>query len=212
MIPAIGRTMTTGTETDTVPGETQTLLLAPPQRETATSAGVDDLADARAEARRWSPNTRRAYVAGWKGFTSWCLENRRPGRPAAPSDVGRYLEHLVGTEGKKMATARMRQAAIAAAHRLGGQEDPTTRPLVKATMKRLAREYGNPRKQAKGLTSKALAEDTYTLMACTLGGVHPRAGQHEHGLGKGGNRGGHPPSFSGTRRNSRGSCRLARVN
>ena len=51
-----------------------------------------------------------------------------------------------------MATARMRLAAIAAAHRLGGHEDPTTRPLVKATMKRLAREYGKPRKQAKGLT------------------------------------------------------------
>ena len=52
-----------------------------------------------------------------------------------------------------MATARMLLAAIAAAHRLGGHEDPTTRPLVKATMKRLAREYGKPRKQAKGLTT-----------------------------------------------------------
>ena len=36
-------------------------------------------------------------------------------------------------------------------------------------MKRLAREYGKPRKQAKGLTSEALAEGTYTFMACTLG-------------------------------------------
>ena len=61
------------------------------------------------------------------------------------------------TEGKTLATARMRLAAIAAAHRLGGHEDPTTRPLVKATTKRLAKEYGNPRKHAKGLTSDALA-------------------------------------------------------
>ena len=68
-----------------------------------------------------------------------------------------------------MAAARMRLAAIAAAHRLGGQEDPITRLLVKATTKRLAREYGKPRKQTKGLTSKALAVDTYTFMACTLG-------------------------------------------
>ena len=30
-------------------------------------------------------------------------------------------------------------------------------PLVKATVKRLAREYGKPKKQAKGLTSDALA-------------------------------------------------------
>ena len=55
------------------------------------------------------------------------------------ADVGRYLELLVETEGKTMATKRMRLVAIAAAHRLGGHEDPTTRPLVKATMKRLAR-------------------------------------------------------------------------
>ncbi len=62
-------------------------------------------------------------------------------RPAGSfsADVGRYLTHLVDTEGKTIATARMRLAAIAAAHRLGGHEDPTTRPLVKATMKRLAR-------------------------------------------------------------------------
>ena len=64
-------------------------------------------------------------------------------------------------------------AAIAAAHRLGGHEDPTTRPLVKATMKRLPREYGKPRKRAKGLTSEALAEDRYTFMACALGASTP---------------------------------------
>ena len=61
------------------------------------------------------------------------------------------------TEGKTLSTARLYLAAIAAAHRLGGHEDPTSRPLVKATLKRLAREYGKPRKQAKGLTSEALA-------------------------------------------------------
>ena len=60
------------------------------------------------------------------------------------------------TEGKTLATARMRLAAIAAAHRLGGAQDPTSQPLVKATMKRLAKEYGKPRKQAKGLTNEVL--------------------------------------------------------
>ena len=63
----------------------------------------------------------------------------------------------------------MRLAAMEAAHRLGAHEDPATRPPVKATTKRLAREYGKPWKQAKGLTSEALAEDTYTFMACTPG-------------------------------------------
>ena len=42
-------------------------------------------------------------------------------------------------------------------HRLGGFPDPTSRPLVKSRLKRLAREYGKPRRQAKGLASDALA-------------------------------------------------------
>ena len=71
----------------------------------------------------------------------------------------------MGTEGRTLATARMR---------LGGHGDPTTRPLVKATMKRLVREYEKPRKQAKGLTSEALAENTHTFMACTLGPSIPQ--------------------------------------
>ena len=149
--------MTIGAEMETGSGETSALPLEAPEGAPTTSADVDLLADARAEARSWSPNTRRAYVAGWKDFTSWCFENRCAGLPSAPADVGRYLEHLVETENRTLATARLRLAAIAAAHRLGGHEDPTTRPLVKATMKRLAREYGKPRKQAKGLTSEALA-------------------------------------------------------
>ena len=114
-------------------------------------------ADARAEVLSWAPNTRKAYVAGWTDFTNWCLEHCCPGLPADPADVGRYLEHLVKEKGKAMATARLRLAAIAAAHRLGKHPDPITSPLVKATFKRLAREHGKPRKQAKGLTAEALA-------------------------------------------------------
>ena len=91
MIPAIERTMTTGTEVETVPRETSALLLTPPEGTPTTPADVDVLADARAEARSWAPNTRRAYVAGWRDFTSWCFENRCAGLPAVPSDVTRYL-------------------------------------------------------------------------------------------------------------------------
>ena len=142
--------MTTGTEQQLIPALAERV-----PRE--TPAVADALADARGEAGSWAPNTRRAYVAGWKHFTSWCLENRCPGLPSASADVGRYLEHLVGTEGKTLATARLCLVAIAAAHRLAGHEDPTSRPLVKATMKRLAREHGKPRKQAKELSKEDLA-------------------------------------------------------
>ena len=61
------------------------------------------------------------------------------------------------TRGKALTTARNRLAAIAAAHRLGKHPDPVNDPLVKATLKRLGREYGKPRKQANSLTSEALA-------------------------------------------------------
>ena len=149
--------MTMETEAQTVPRETPELLPAPPEGAPTSPDGVDVLADARAEALSWSPNTRRAYVAGWNHFTSWCIEHRCAGLPSAAADVGRYIEHLVEMEGKTLATARLRLAAIAAAHRLGGHPDPTARPLVKATMKRLGREYGKPRKQANGLTNERLA-------------------------------------------------------
>ena len=134
------------------------IILSPPENVPwGTPADVEISPDARAEAGSWAPSTKRVYVAGWKHFTSWCIDNRCPGLPSAPADVGRYLEHLVEIEGKTLATARLYLAAIAAAHRLGGHENTTSRPLVKATFKRLAREYGKPRKQAKGLTSEALA-------------------------------------------------------
>ena len=152
--------MTTGTEVahvQTVSRETPALPLTLPDGAPATPAGVDVLADARAEARSWSPNTRRAYVAGWNHFTNWCIEHQCVGLPSVATDVGRYIEHLVETEGKTLATVRLRLAAIAAAHHLGGHPDLTSRPLVQATMKRLAREYGKPKKQAKGLNSDALA-------------------------------------------------------
>ena len=106
---------------------------------------------------RWAPNTRKAYVPGWNGFTIWCIENRCPGLPSSPADVGRYLEHLVETEGQSLPTARTRLAAIAAAHRLGRHPDPGADPLVEATLKRLAREYVRLRRHAKGLTAVALA-------------------------------------------------------
>ena len=141
--------MATRTEMETVPRETQALILAPPDGAYSTPVA----ADARAEALSWSPNTRRAYVASWKDFTSWCLENRCAGLPATPSDVGLYLEHLLQVEGRALGTARLRLAAIAAAHRLSKHPDPTSNPLVKATMKRLTREHGNPGQQAKGLTT-----------------------------------------------------------
>ena len=112
---------------NTVPRETPVLRLTPSKEASPTSADIDLLA----EARSWAPSTRRVYVVGWKHFTGWCFENRCPGLPSVPANVGRYIEHLVETEVRTMATARLYLATIAAAHRLSGHPDPTSRPLVR---------------------------------------------------------------------------------
>ena len=97
--------MTTGTELETVSRETPALPLTLPDGAPATPAGVDFLADARAEARSWSPNTRRAYVAGWNHFTSWCIEHRCAG-PAVSCGRRRPLHRAPGGNGRQDAGHR----------------------------------------------------------------------------------------------------------
>ena len=48
-----------------------------------------------------------------------------------------------------MTTARSRLAAIAAAHSLDLHPNPTSRPLVKASLKCLAKERGRPRNRLR---------------------------------------------------------------
>ena len=60
MTARMGTAVTPGTEMETVPRETPALLLTPPEGAPTSPADVDVLADARAEARSWAPNTRRS--------------------------------------------------------------------------------------------------------------------------------------------------------
>ena len=92
---------------------------------------------ARAEALSWAPNTRKACVAGWKDFTGWCIDDRRPGMPASPADVGRYLELTVEKGRKSLTTVRLR---------LSKHPGPVSDSIVKGMLERLARGYDNPRK------------------------------------------------------------------
>ena len=70
MIPAIGRTMTTGAEMETVSPENA----GAPSYASGGSAHHTGrrrrLGRRKGETRSWSPNTRRTYVAGWNDFTS----------------------------------------------------------------------------------------------------------------------------------------------
>ena len=54
----------------------ETVALIPSSAEGAPNEAAD--AGAKAEALSWAPNTRLAYIAGWKDFTGRSLENRCP--------------------------------------------------------------------------------------------------------------------------------------
>ena len=56
---------------------------------------------------------------------------------------------MMETEGRMMTTARTRLAAIAAKHSLDLHPNPTSRPLVKASLKCLAKERGRPRNRLR---------------------------------------------------------------
>ena len=132
MTSTIGRTMTTGAETETVPRESPTLLPTPPE----------------------------GAPPHWPASTPWPTPGRRPAagisNAGAPAAIGRGRQRPFpgapdGDGGEDDSHRAHAPSSDPLAHRLGRHADSTTRSLVKATMKRLASEYGKPRKQAKGL-------------------------------------------------------------
>ena len=113
--------------------------------------------EAQAQRDAWAPSTLRTYRTAWKTFASWCEVEGAPAQPAAPYDVARVPGAPGRRGGTRLATARTYLAAVSASHRLGGHPDPAVQTIVRATLKRLGREYGKPQRQAKPLTAEALA-------------------------------------------------------
>ena len=70
-------------------------------------------------------NTRRAYAADWRNFTTWASAAGLQPLPAAPETVGLYLAaeaaHL------RLGTLARHLVAITAAHRAAGQPLDTCR-------------------------------------------------------------------------------------
>lgn len=106
-----------------------------------------------------SASTLAAYRSAWAAWTKWADAHDVATLPAEPTAVAAYLTHRA--EGFRMPTVRMAAAAIAAAHRAGGHDNPVIHPLVKATLKGLERqatEDGTAQaRQAGALTDEALA-------------------------------------------------------
>ena len=105
-----------------------------------------------------APATVRAYRTAWNSWTDW-TGGRATALPAKPHDVAEYLAARAG-RGAGMATLRMACAAIGGAHRIAGKANPCDSALVKTAMagfRRQAADKGIKVRQAKGLTSEAVA-------------------------------------------------------
>ena len=130
---------------------------APAAPITATDqARIDQaLQDARAT------NTRAQYRSAWRGWVSWCGQRGHVALPAAPEAVAAYLAERTDS-GAAASTVRAARAAIGAAHRDAGADDPTAHDGVRRVLKGLSRQAaGRGRGQAQGLT----ADDVAAILA-----------------------------------------------
>ena len=122
----------------------------PEQRLEPTAKGLAAQAKAREYARRsMSPATLRAYRSDWQHFTAWCTEAGLEPIPAEPSTVGAYLAHLGPTHAPT--TIRRRLAAIGQMHRYNGFPWETGGLEIRATLKGVLAEHGEPVRQAAAI-------------------------------------------------------------
>ena len=116
--------------------------------------------------------TVRAYRSDWAAFATWCAAARVTPRPAAPSAVARYVDHLA--DRRTVATVRRRLAAVRAAHVDHGQPSPTDAAPVRLAV---ARAEWRQRDRATTTTPVSVAE--LRAMSCalpaTLAGMRDRA-------------------------------------
>ncbi len=120
-----------------------------------------------------SASTRRAYRADWADFVRWCAGVGQPALPASAVAVASYLAGLAAA-GLKASTISRRRAAIRYAHQAAGEEPPTGRLEVAATVAGIRRALGTaPTRKAPALTTDLRA--MVGQLPNTLRGVRDRA-------------------------------------
>ena len=106
-----------------------------------------------------SANTQ--YRSAWRGWAEWCAGHGHATMPADPIHVAAYLAERT-EQGAVAATVRTIRAAIGAAHRDQGADDPTAHDGVRHVLQGLGRQAaGRGRGQAQGLT----ADDCAAIIA-----------------------------------------------
>jgi hypothetical protein len=116
-----------------------------------------------------APNTRRAYAADWRHFTSWCKSAGLDSLPASGDTLALYLTVLAGV--LKTATLQRRLSAIAQAHKLAGRESPTASPAVRLVWAGIRRTHGT----AQEGKAPALVEDLRAMVTAMAPPRHARA-------------------------------------
>jgi len=108
-------------------------------------------------------NTRHAYRADWKGFTTWCEEAQLTALPATTDTVVLYLTALAATH--RVSSLRRKLASISSAHQLSGHESPTRHASIRLCLRGIARrqaEVGQKERRADPL----LLEDILGMIRC----------------------------------------------
>ena len=119
-----------------------------------TECRIDQaLADSR------SANTRAQYRSAWAAWQRWGAEHGHQVLPADPAAVAAYLAERT-EQGAAAATVRTIRAAIGAAYRDAGADDPTAHDGVRRVLQGLTRQAAG-RGQAQALT----ADDCAAIMA-----------------------------------------------
>ena len=85
-----------------------------------------------------SANTRRAYRSGWERWQAWALARGAATMPAEPAAVAAYLAERATAV--SVATVRMDRAAIAAAHRATGADNPCGTEAVRRVLQGIGRQ------------------------------------------------------------------------
>ena len=117
-------------------------------------------------------NTVTAYRSAWQAWQAWADEHAASALPAEPAAVAAYLAYRADS-GAKMPTIRMAAAAISAAHRETGHDNPCAHALVRQTVKGLARQAADAGRAAQ---RQAAALDGEALAAIRATACHPHQG------------------------------------
>lgn len=98
-------------------------------------------------------NTRRAYAADWRSFSSWCASVDQTALPAAAATLALYL--TARAPKLTVTTLARHLAAIRAAHKLAGHAVPSS-PELDLVWNGIKRQHGRPPRKKRGLVTDDL--------------------------------------------------------